>query len=115
MRLTYRKIVGRDGKFLPWLDALSNKSGVYVIASKRGRILYVGESHTRALRKTVTRHFWRWKDSVERKHHCYDPQAVKVAVVAIDSRSAVKRQNDLIHGLKPRDNLLIPVEEKNPF
>lgn len=41
------------------LDGL-DASGVYVILSRSGGVLYVGESHTGRLYATITRHFRRW-------------------------------------------------------
>jgi len=51
--------------YAPELAALNGleASGVYVILSRSGRVLYVGESHTGRLYGTITRHFRKWSPS----------------------------------------------------
>jgi len=48
--------------YSPELAALDGfeVSGVYVILSRSGAVLYVGESHTERLYGTITRHFRKW-------------------------------------------------------
>jgi len=56
--LYYRPPCDADGNFTDWLNALRNQSGAYIIRHRRTRrILYVGESHTGNLAKTLKRHF----------------------------------------------------------
>ena len=112
--LSYRPVVDSKGDYLPWVCALKNLSGAYVIRSKSGRILYVGESHTGRLKSTLCRHFSEWRDSPERKHHVYNRRAVEVAVRITPPPSAVGAQNNLIMRLEPRDNGTNP-KENNPF
>jgi hypothetical protein len=68
VNLTFRPIA--DGrKPATWLAALKNKSGVYVIRELGlvlKPVLYVGESHTNNLRKTITRHFQKWTGKTAR-------------------------------------------------
>jgi hypothetical protein len=112
--LDYRPPCDRAGDFLPWVAALRNQSGAYVIRDRiTHRALYIGESHSGALPKTIKRHFWRWRDEPERKHHTYDRRAVEVAVRLTPPDSARGAQNNLIDRLDPRDNRLVPVDE--PF
>jgi hypothetical protein len=111
--LNYRPACDAHGNFLPWLNALGSLSGAYVIR-KLGTVVYVGESHTGRLGDTIKRHFYRWKDSPDRKHHTYPKCSAEIAVRLTPPGSAQGAQDNLIRRLKPRDNLLIPAEE-NPF
>jgi len=59
--MNYRPITPYGSKWPKWLQKLKGKSGVYVIQRKRdGKTLYVGESHTGNLKRTLQRHFWHW-------------------------------------------------------
>jgi excinuclease UvrABC nuclease subunit len=94
------------GAVSSWLAELGAVSGAYVIRSKAGRVLYVGESHTGRLRKTVLRHFQAWRDSDPAlKHWTYSAGAVEVAIRITPPASAVGCQNNLIARLGPRDNV----------
>lgn len=112
--LIYRSVSDARGEFLDWLHSLRNRSGAYVIRSKSTRrTLYVGESHTGNLAKTIKRHFYPWRDDPERRHNVYDRHAVDVAVRLTPPTTAVGAQDNLIRRLEPRDNGYMPVE--NPF
>jgi hypothetical protein len=100
------------GKPAPWVSAIGERSGAYVIRDARTRrVLYVGESHTGRLRKTLLRHFQRWKGQTAGK--TYEPGRVEVAIRVCPPPSAVGAQNRLIVKLRPRDNEVIP--DENPF
>ena len=102
--LYYRPPCDADGNFTDWLNALRNQSGAYIIRHRRTRrILYVGESHTGNLAKTLKRHFYPWRDNPERKHNIYDRHAVEVAVRVTPPPAAVGAQDNLIRLLDPRD------------
>lgn len=115
MRLNFRPVGGDAGDRYPeWIAAIDGKSGVYVIKSKRGEVLYVGESHTGRLKQTLVRHFQIWKRS---KHNpfsktdwsrttgrTYDRGDVLVWVHPCRKDQAQKLQYALIQKLKPRDN-----------
>ncbi len=112
--LCYRPPSDANGEFTDWLNSLRNLSGAYVIRHKSThRTLYVGESHTGNLAKTLKHHFYPWRDDVERVHNTYDRHAVEVAVRLTPPTTAVGAQDNLIRRLKPRDNGYIPTE--NPF
>lgn len=112
--LIYKPVCDARGDFLDWLNALRNRSGVYVIRAKGNhRPLYVGESHTCNLAKTIKRHLYPWRDDPERRHHVYDRHAVEVGVRLTPPTTAASAQNNLIRRLEPRDNGYVPVE--NPF
>jgi hypothetical protein len=116
--LTYRRPVDAAGNIAQWLLDLRNQSGAYVIRSRRGRsILYVGESHTGRLAKTIKRHFYRWRDTPERKHHTYRPGDIEIAVrLTPPGAAAVGSQDNLILRLEPRDNGTNPkATEADPF
>jgi hypothetical protein len=104
MSLEFRKPY-TNGKPSAWVRALAGKSGVYVIKAVGmvEPVLYVGESHTGRLKKTMLRHFQRWKG--ETAGAGYDPAAVVVAVVRCPASAAVETQNAMIEELSPRDNV----------
>lgn len=115
MRLTFREIGGHPGDRYPeWIASITGKSGVYVIKSKRGRILYVGESHTGRLKATLVRHFQRWKRDKLNKFtktdwsrttgQVYDRGDCLVWLHPCRKDMAQKLQYVLIQQLNPRDN-----------
>lgn len=113
--LNYRPVADHRGQFLAWVDELRNQSGAYIIRDKNSkRILYVGESHTGRLAKTLKRHFFDWNDDPERQHHTYQRGRVEVAVRLTPPGSAAGAQNNLILRLEPRDNGTNPKAE-DPF
>lgn len=104
MRLSYRapKVAGR---FAVWLDAAKGRSGVYVFRSAvSGRALYIGESHSDSLYKTITRHFWSWKDKTRPHYTVGVLSSVELAIVLVPKSRAVQVQNDLIERLRPLHN-----------
>ncbi len=112
--LNYTPTCDASGQFLGWLNALRNMSGAYVIRDKHTKQpLYVGESHTGNLAKTIKRHFWHWNDDPERKHHTYSRFKVEIAVRLTPPNTAPAAQDNLIRRLEPRDNGFMPVEK--PF
>lgn len=115
MRLNFRAIGGKAGDRYPeWLLAVDGKSGVYVLKSKAGRILYVGESHTGRLKATLVRHFQQWNrsrlnlyaktDWSRTTGQTYDRGDVLVWVHPCRKDQAQKLQYRLIQQLSPRDN-----------
>lgn len=113
--IVYRRPLTPQGEYADWLQALRNQSGVYVIRwAATGTILYVGESHTGRLAKTIKRHFYSWRDTAERKHHTYDAARIEVGIRMMPPSAAIGSQNQLILRMEPRDNGLIPAENK-PF
>lgn len=112
--LIYRPPCDETGCFAKWLNELRNQSGAYVIRSRRTRqILYVGNSHSGRLAKTLKRHFHNWNDDAERIHHIYNRHAVEIAVRLTPPTTAPGAEANLIRRLEPRDNGYMPVE--NPF
>lgn len=76
-------------------------SGVYAIRDRRSRrVLYVGESHTGALRRTLLRHFQAWR----LPNRWYDPTRCEVTWLRTRPSEAVKKQGAWIRELRPRDN-----------
>jgi excinuclease UvrABC nuclease subunit len=113
--LNFRPIVGDPGDRYPeWIAAVDGKSGIYVIKSKRGIVLYVGESHTGRLKATLVRHFQQWKrdklnlysktDWSRTTGKTYDRSDVLVWVHPCRKDQAQKLQYLLIQKLQPRDN-----------
>jgi excinuclease UvrABC nuclease subunit len=113
--LNYRPPSDSTGQFFPWLNDLRASSGAYVIRrSDNGEVLYVGESHTGQLARTIKRHFYAWQDTADRKHHTYQKGRVEIAVrVTPPGPAAIGAQNNLIRRLNPRDNGTNPAA--NPF
>lgn len=79
-----------------------NASGVYVIATKDREIVYVGESHSGTLRKTLSRHFQKWKGKTAGP--TYSRRTHLVAIVRTRAENAKASQDNLIAELRPRDN-----------
>lgn len=114
--LRYRTVGGDTGdKYPAWIQALDGKSGVYVIKRKRdGKILYVGESHSHALKKTLIRHFQQWRRDKQNRHavhdwhrhtgRTYDRDEVLVFALVTRKDQAQKIQYRLIQRLAPLHN-----------
>ena len=110
--LNYRPPADNQGNFLPWVHDLRNQSGAYVI--RQGRtVVYVGESHSGNLAKTLKRHFWPWRDT-EGPHATYNRCKVTVGVRLTPPGAAIGAQNNLIERLKPRDNGTNPNANADP-
>lgn len=88
-------------------------SGVYAIANLRGVVLYVGESHTGRLRKTLARHFQLWDDPTQPRH-VYDRHRVQVCWMQTAPADALHTEADWTIELDPRDNLADPYEVGYP-
>lgn len=104
--------VDRSGRYVAELRELAtmNASGVYAIV-ERGRVLYVGESHSGRLFDTLTRHFRSWRvdprqDAKGRRFGgtTYDRRRVRVAWLVTERDTAQTIQYAEIDRLKPRDN-----------
>ena len=118
-RTGYRSVANPSGRgFAPWVRALKGKSGAYMIReTDSGEIVYVGESHTATLYKTLTRHFfgsWQrdkdwWKEKNrgaggERPGNIYDRDTHEVRVTVTSDRWATRLQYKWIKRYNPRDN-----------
>lgn len=129
--MEWRPIGGAGERYPKWLRDLDGKSGVYAIR-RRGwlttEVLYVGESHTGSLYKTLTRHFQKWSRSKGSRDwwritaayrpeqtdpgHTYERDGqIEVAIETATPARAVELQYEWIEKLKPRDNKL----EEVPF
>lgn len=131
--------IGSQGQAYPaWLRALDGKSGAYAIRTNGlifSTVVYVGESHSGNLYKTLTRHFQVWTRqkrppqtvadwwakarvySAEQTDpgHTYDRSACDVRVQTCASSRAVALQDKWIRELKPRDNEPLLELEEAPF
>jgi excinuclease UvrABC nuclease subunit len=95
------------GDWPQFVRDLRGKSGVYIIRDRESkRTLYVGESHTGRLKKTLLRHFQAW--SGKTAGQTYSRNAVEIAVEIVAPEKSVDRQNRLIATLQPRDNRISP-------
>lgn len=105
------------GSRAAWVSAFPPMgiSGVYAIATRAGEVLYVGESHTGRLRKTLARHlqYWTPEDS-HGEHFTYDRYRVLVAWQETTDGRAQDLEAIWINELQPRDNVLVPVEDQGP-
>lgn len=82
-------------------------SGVYIIAElATGRALYVGESHTGQLRKTLLRHFQVWNDT--RPRATFDPRQCQIAWAQTPADEALLYEAALIHQYQPSENHAYP-------
>lgn len=100
MKLTWRTLPASG---LPsWLSALGGKSGVYLIR-RAGVVVYVGESHSGRLKKTLAHHFQSWTGRTAGA--TYPRSGSEVAVIVLPPSAAVAKQNALIRELRPRDNV----------
>ena len=84
-----------------WFPA-QGRSGVYMIR-RAGSVVYVGESHTGRLRKTLARHFQTWEGKTAGP--TYSRKGTEVAFEFTAPSGALDRQNELIEQLRPRDNV----------
>lgn len=90
-------------------------SGVYAIADLDGNTLYVGESHTGRLRKTMQRHFQVWNDDWARApRQTYDRFRVQVCWIQCAPGEALDIEADWMSELDPSDNLAGPLEVGYP-
>jgi hypothetical protein len=105
------------GDWPPFVRALAGKSGVYVIRSRESKkVLYVGESHTGRLKKTLIRHFQAWTGKTAGQR--YDRGSVEIAAIATPPGKAVALQDRLIVSLQPSDNTVSPagpLKDPDPF
>jgi excinuclease UvrABC nuclease subunit len=130
--MNWRKIGDKGERFPAWVTELEGKSGVYAIRTVGflfSTVLYVGESHTGNLRKTLTRHFQAWHRGKKKwfvgtyapaqtdPGHSYERAGnVEVAVEVASKHRAVELQSEWIKKLKPRDNVALVEElEESPF
>lgn len=116
-RLVYRPAYDSDGETLPWVAEIGNRSGVYVIRDKETKkTLYVGESHTGRLKKTMLRHLQFWSGLTAGP--TYRKNRVEIAVRFTPVNAAVAAQDNLICKLNPRDNEIrsrCPIDSDDPF
>jgi hypothetical protein len=88
-------------------------SGVYAIADLDGVVLYVGESHTGRLRKTVARHFQDWSDP-RQPRFTYDRFQVQLCWLETADADAQAVEAQWIEELDPRDNLAAALDKGYP-
>lgn len=120
MRLSaYRSVGDSDGDPYPlWLRNLRGESGVYVIRDRFNKEpLYVGESHSGRLYRTLTRHLQGWSSSDAWKQFpTYQRGNVEVAVVRTGNLGDLREtQQRLIRELDPIDNVYTYEVEEVPF
>jgi excinuclease UvrABC nuclease subunit len=123
---------GKEARYPEWLRALDGKHGAYAIREQGwffSRVLYVGESHTKNLYKTITRHFQSWRRGKKfwsgqyapaqtDPGHTYErrPNIEVAVVVTRTGAAALTQQAKWIRTLKPRDNVaLVDEREEAPF
>jgi len=127
---TWRSIGANGEPYPDWLRALAHRSGVYAIRVPgifSPTVVYVGESHTGRLAKTIARHFQHWKrakgfwsevfgkDSDTDPGRTYPRAEAEVCVQTCDPSRALALQNAWIAELRPRDNILGAPDDVVPF
>lgn len=117
--LIYKRPTNDAGRFAAWINNLRDFSGAYVIRNRHTKeVLYVGESHTGRMSKTIKRHFHAWNDSTDRQHFTADAGDVEIAVRVTPGKIAISTQDKLIKQLKPKYNTVgseEPYEGLSPF
>tara|TARA_R110000751_G_scaffold128883_2_gene230936 strand:- start:218 stop:622 length:405 start_codon:yes stop_codon:yes gene_type:complete len=96
----FKKPYRKDGKTN--FPHTTKKSGVYLIADKNGKIVYVGFSLSN-LYKTMYRHFQSWKDW-RQERATFSRKTHKVRVVFTTPKQAQKLERALIVKYKPKGN-----------
>lgn len=66
-------------------------------------MLYIGESHSDSLLRTLTRHFQHWTG--ETSGPTFSKSKVEVAIVFASKDTAVDKQNALISEHQPKHNI----------
>ena len=121
--------LGAAGDYPDAISKLKKSSGVYAIRSVgwfSSSVVYVGESHSGSLYKTLTRHFQAWNrgkswwfgqyaPAQTDPGHTYDRGSHEVAFRIATPARALKLQAAWIDSMKPRDNVIIPSEGEVPF
>lgn len=113
----FRPIRGKV-EYALWLAKTAGANGVYVIRQKarkgqKGKILYIGESHTHRLRETLQRHYQDWNGKTAGP--TFNASRTEVAIeIFLLGDDAIRRQNELIRKHKPQYNTVIPDVENDP-
>lgn len=119
-RTPWRRVGGSGENYPEWLRALDGSSGVYAIREAGflgSRVVYVGESHTGNLKKTITRHFQSWgrgkgfwagmfRGSNTDPGRTYDRASCEVCVLVTSPTQAIPTQDKWIREMSPRDNVI---------
>ena len=120
--------VGKQGEPYPdWLKSLASSSGVYAIRVpgfvRSTVVMYCGESHSRRLLKTITRHFQAWSRGKSwwsglfgtgaDPGRTYSRDECEVCVLTCSASRAIALQDAWIRELHPRDNILGAPPEKD--
>jgi hypothetical protein len=124
---TWRPI-GSPGKPYPgWMQKLRKSSGVYairVIGMWTNKVVYVGESHSGRLTKTIARHFAAWGRSKSwwsgmfsgtDPGRTYDRGECEVCFETCEPSKAIALQDRWIKELYPRDNVQGADPDAVPF
>lgn len=124
--MNWRKIGAAGEPWPQWVRELKGKSGAYAIRRVGWvftTVVYVGESHSGGLYKTLTRHFQSWSRGKKFWQGQYAPEQTdpghtyprsdeyEVAVKTSGKNEAIELQAKWIDQLKPRDNVSAPLEE----
>lgn len=122
MKLTWHKLGSVGASYPDAVRKLQRASGVYAIRHVgwlSSSVVYVGESHTGNLYKTLVRHFQSWNrgkswwagqfaPAQTDPGHTYNRSVHEVAFLAAPPKRALALQAKWIATLKPRDNVVLP-------
>lgn len=109
----YAGIMDKNGRRRTALRHHRGRCGVYLI-KEDGVIVYVGMSNY-CVNKALYRHFQSWSDRTgEHERRTYDGNSDRYTVAIIQTvGKADHLEQELIRGLKPRDNRELYVPDEN--
>ena len=100
--MTFRPIY-ENGKPAQWVKDLAGKSGVYLVRENFfEQVVYVGESHSGRLKKTLMHHFPHWTGPTAGP--TFDPDTHSAAAITTPGENALEAQNGLISEYTPELN-----------
>lgn len=101
-----------EGPLAAWLQRFRGKSGVYTVRDiDSGHVLYIGESHSERLARTVIRHFQKWEGPTSGP--TFNRSEVRLSVAVTDNATEV--QDYLIKKWHPELNTYSQPERPKSF
>ena len=103
MNSKYSPVMKKAGKYSPEVKSALNKSGVYLVFTRSGALVYIGMSQSN-LYKTISRHFQSWNDPRQKRTTYAQGGGYKVRIIFTTKAQAPRLERSLIIKLRPRDN-----------
>lgn len=111
-RVIRRRKAYENNKPAEWMAALKEACGVYLIHDGNKKVVYVGMSNTKRLKKTIIRHFQHWigpgSGPTFTKNHL-------ITVFVTNAATAPKLEKRLIKRHQPPLNIDGKFNEEPPF